>query len=59
MSEVRHIEIIEIQTDSDGNYLQTIDEEDDEEVEEVMFLDQDDYEFVTPDNNGFEQSGKF
>lgn len=55
MSQVRHIEIIEAETDSDGNFLQTIDEE----VEEIMFADEDEYEFITEESIDSEQPGKF
>lgn len=59
MSEVRHIVIIEAETDSEGNFLHAIDEEDDEEVEEVMFVDEDGdaYEYITQDTNEFEPAG--
>lgn len=56
MSEVRHIEIIEAVTDSDGNFLQAIDEGDYEEVDEIMFAEEND---TDDDNKDFEHSGTF
>lgn len=57
MSQVRHIEIIEAETDADGNFLKSIDEEDNEEVGEIIFIEADEYEFITQDSNELEQPG--
>lgn len=59
MSQVRHIEIIEAETDSEGNFLRCIDVGEDEEIAEFAFVDDEEYECVSSNSNDFEQKGEF